>query len=106
MTRDEISQKVYAAISGIILRNGDDFIPEPASKLGDDLAFDELDVVELMLTLEDDFGIAIDDECISLGSNVADIDELITAILREKSEREARAPEIKAAWGDFPDDAQ
>jgi acyl carrier protein len=49
------------------------------TRLNDDLGFDELDRVELVMELEDEFGIAIDDET---ASSVKTVGEVIHAVSR------------------------
>ena len=49
------------------------------SKIVDDLGADSLDVVELLMTLEDEFGVAISDEEAVKIKTVADILNIVNA---------------------------
>ena len=59
MTEKEIFDRVVAIIQE---RQGDDFVVTEALSLKDDLDADQVDLMELVLTIEDEFGIEISDE--------------------------------------------
>ena len=59
MTQEEIYQKVVAIIQE---RQGTDFVVTPKLGLKDNLGADSVDLMEFILTLEDEFGIDISDE--------------------------------------------
>ena len=56
MTRDEIISKVAKAVGKIEAKMGS---IRPGVSFVDDLGFDSLDPTELIMMLEDDFGVAI-----------------------------------------------
>lgn len=55
------------------------------SKIVEDLGADSLDVVELLMTLEDEFGVAISDEDAVKIKTVADIANIINADNKEEN---------------------
>lgn len=55
------------------------------SKIVEDLGADSLDVVELLMTLEDEFGVAISDEDAVKIKTVADIANIINAENKEEN---------------------
>lgn len=50
---------------------------KPESKIVEDLGADSLDIVELLMTLEDEFGISVSDEKAAEMSTIADIEKVI-----------------------------
>ena len=54
------------------------------SKIVDDLGADSLDVVELLMTLEDEFGVAISDEEAVKIKTVGDIPNIVNGEAEEK----------------------
>lgn len=52
----------------------------PESKLVEDLGADSLDVVELLMTLEEEFGITVSDEQASKMLTIQDIEDVISQI--------------------------
>ena len=70
MTEKEIFDRVVAIIQE---RQGDDFVVTEALSLKDDLDADSVDLMEFVLTIEDEFGIEIDDEEIDNLQSVADV---------------------------------
>jgi acyl carrier protein len=72
--------KVKSLIASQLGISEDRIVPE--ARLIEDLGADSLDTVEMLMTLEDEFGIAIpDDEAVKL-KTVASIVELIDAKLQ------------------------
>ena len=51
---------------------------KPDSRLVEDLGADSLDVVEMIITLEDEFGITLPDEEVANMKTVADVTKYIT----------------------------
>jgi len=70
MTEKEIFDRVVTIIQE---RQGEDFVVTEALSLKDDLDADSVDLMEFVLTLEDEFGIEISDEEIDQLQSVADV---------------------------------
>ncbi|MDR3206717.1 MAG: acyl carrier protein [Oscillospiraceae bacterium] len=45
----------------------------PATSIADDLGADSLDVVELMMSIEEDFGVSIDEDAVRSFNTVGDV---------------------------------
>ena len=74
MTDKEIFDRVVTIIQE---RQGEDFVVTENLSLKDDLDADSVDLMEFVLTIEDEFGIEIDDEEIDNLQSVADVLEII-----------------------------
>ena len=70
MTEQEIFDRVVTIIQE---RQGEDFVVAENLSLKDDLDADSVDLMEFVLTIEDEFGIEIADEEIDLLQSVADV---------------------------------
>ena len=70
MTEKGIFDRVVTIIQE---RQGEDFVVTEALSLKDDLDADSVDLMEFVLTLEDEFGIEISDEEIDQLQSVADV---------------------------------
>ena len=70
MTDKEIFDRVVMIIQE---RQGEDFVVTENLSLKDDLDADSVDLMEFILTIEDEFGIEIDDEEIDNLQSVADV---------------------------------
>jgi len=70
MNQEQIFQKVTEIIQE---RQGEDFVVTEALSLKDDLDADSVDLMEFVLTIEDEFGIEISDEEIDNLQSVADV---------------------------------
>jgi len=77
MTEKEIFDRVVTIIQE---RQGEDFVVTEALSLKDALDADSVDLMEFVLTLEDEFGIEITDEEIDQLQSVADV----VAIIKDK----------------------
>ena len=67
-------QAIFDSIVTIIQeRQGDDFVVTENLSLKDDLDADSVDLMEFILTIEDEFGIEISDEEIDHLQSVADV---------------------------------
>jgi len=77
MTEKEIFDRIVTIIQE---RQGEDFVVTEALSLKDDLDADSVDLMEFVLTLEDEFGIEITDEEIDQLQSVADV----VAIIKDK----------------------
>ena len=74
MTEQEIFDRVVTIIQE---RQGEDFVVTENLSLKDDLDADSVDLMEFVLTIEDEFGIEIADEEIDHLQSVADVLEII-----------------------------
>ena len=70
MTDKEIFDRVVTIIQE---RQGEDFVVTENLSLTDDLNADSVDLMEFILTIEDEFGIEISDEEIDNLNSVADV---------------------------------
>lgn len=70
MTEQEIFDRIVTIIQE---RQGEDFVVTENLSLKDDLNADSVDLMEFVLTVEDEFGIEIGDEEIDNLQSVADI---------------------------------
>ncbi len=70
MTEQEIFDRVVTIIQE---RQGEDFVVAENLSLKDDLDADSVDLMEFVLTIEDEFGIEIADEEIDHLQSVADV---------------------------------
>ena len=70
MTDQQIFDRIVTIIQE---RQGEDFIVTENLSLKDDLDADSVDLMEFVLTIEDEFGIEIDDEEIDNLQRVADV---------------------------------
>lgn len=70
MTAQQIFDRVVTIIQE---RKGEDFIVTENLSLKDDLDADSVDLMEFILTIEDEFGIEISDEEIDNLHSVADV---------------------------------
>lgn len=74
MTDKQIFDRVVMIIQE---RQGEDFVVTENLSLKDDLDADSVDLMEFILTIEDEFGIEISDEEIDNLQSVADVLEII-----------------------------
>ena len=70
MTEQQIFDRIVTIIQE---RQGEDFVVTENLSLKDDLNADSVDLMEFVLTIEDEFGIEIDDEEIDNHQSVADV---------------------------------
>ena len=76
-----IEEKVHAAIGEVL--------EVPAKKIANDKAFvadlgaDQLDIVEILMTLEDTFDIAISDDAVEGLATVGQLVEVVTSLLQK-----------------------
>ena len=70
MTEQEIFDRIATIIQE---RQGEDFVVTENLSLKDDLDADSVDLMEFILTIEDEFGIEISDEEIDQLQSVADV---------------------------------
>ena len=74
MTEQAIFDRIVSIIQE---RQGEDFVVTENLSLKDDLDADSVDLMEFVLTIEDEFGIEIADEEIDHLQSVADVLEII-----------------------------
>lgn len=74
MTDQQIFDRIVTIIQE---RQGEDFVVTENLSLKDDLDADSVDLMEFILTIEDEFGIEIGDEEIDNLQSVADVLEII-----------------------------
>ena len=74
MTDQQIFDRIVTIIQE---RQGEDFVVTENLSLKDDLDADSVDLMEFVLTIEDEFGIEISDEEIDNLQSVADVLEII-----------------------------
>ena len=74
MTDQQIFDRIVTIIQA---RQGEDFVVTENLSLKDDLDADSVDLMEFILTVEDEFGIEISDEEIDHLQSVADVLEII-----------------------------
>ena len=82
MTEKEIFDRIVTIIQE---RQGEDFAVTEALSLKDDLDADSVDLMEFVLTLEDEFGIEITDEEIDHLQSVTDVIETIKGKIQPKA---------------------
>ena len=70
MTDQQIFDRIVTIIQE---RQGEDFVVTENLSLKDDLDADSVDLMEFILTVEDEFGIEISDEDIDELKNVSDV---------------------------------
>ena len=76
MTEKEIFDRIVTTIQE---RQGEDFVVTESLSLKDDLDADSVDLMEFILTLEDEFNIEISDEEIDQLQSVGDVVKIIQA---------------------------
>lgn len=74
MTEKEIFDRIETIIQE---RQGEDFVVTESLSLKDDLDADSVDLMEFILTLEDEFNIEISDEEIDQLQSVGDVVEVV-----------------------------
>ncbi|MCK4027646.1 acyl carrier protein [Streptococcus suis] len=82
MTREQVYQRVVAIIQE---EKGDDFQVQAESSLADNIAADSVEIMEFVLTLEDEFGVDVPDAAIERFEILADIVDFIWSQLKERS---------------------
>ncbi|MBO4108432.1 phosphopantetheine-binding protein [Streptococcus suis] len=82
MTKEQVYQRVVAIIQE---EKGDDFQVQAESSLADNIAADSVEIMEFVLTLEDEFGVDVPDAAIERFETLADIVDFIWSQLKERS---------------------
>ncbi|HFR3425839.1 TPA: phosphopantetheine-binding protein [Streptococcus suis] len=82
MTREQVYQRVVAIIQE---EKGDDFQVQAESTLADNIAADSVEIMEFVLTLEDEFGVDIPDAAIERFETLSDIVDFVYEELQKRS---------------------
>ncbi|HEM6339999.1 TPA: acyl carrier protein [Streptococcus suis] len=82
MTREQVYQRVVAIIQE---EKGDDFQVQAGSSLADNIAADSVEIMEFVLTLEDEFGVDVPDAAIERFETLSDIVDFIYEELEKRS---------------------
>ncbi|HEL1613445.1 TPA: acyl carrier protein [Streptococcus suis] len=82
MTREQVYQRVVAIIQE---EKGDDFQVQAESSLADNIAADSVEIMEFVLTLEDEFGVDVPDAAIERFETLADIVDFIYEEFKKRS---------------------
>ena len=91
MTEQQIFDRIVTIIQE---RQGEDFVVTENLSLKDDLDADSVDLMEFVLTIEDEFGIEIDDEEIDNLQSVADV----LAIIKNRNIRKSNMLVMLLFW--------
>ncbi|MCQ8261349.1 phosphopantetheine-binding protein [Streptococcus suis] len=82
MIREQVYQRVVELIQD---EKGEDFQVQPESTLVDNIAADSVEIMEFVLTLEDEFGVDVPDAAIERFETLEDIVDFIWSQLKERS---------------------
>ena len=82
MTEQQIFDRIVTIIQE---RQGEDFVVTENLSLKDDLDADSVDLMEFVLTIQDEFGIEISDEEIDNLQSVADVIKAIKEKIQKKA---------------------
>lgn len=82
MIREQVYQRVVVIIQE---EKGDDFQVQAESSLADNIAADSVEIMEFVLTLEDEFGVDVPDAAIERFETLADVVDFIAGELEERS---------------------
>lgn len=103
--------KVEAIIFSVICDHGldvgtvDEVMRQVASNMTlNELGMDDVDMFAVIHRVEQTFAIQIPDDCVTIESSASDIVSIVSDLLIEKAQREARADAISKAWSDYPAD--
>ncbi len=93
MKIEELKTKVITIIAEQLGKKVEEIKPE--LKIVDDLKVDDLDCVEIVMTLEEDFGIEIPDEDLDKITTVEDLTALVYSKLPEDKKTEPKSDDDK-----------
>ncbi|WP_029175793.1 phosphopantetheine-binding protein [Streptococcus suis] len=82
MTREQVYQRIIELVQD---EKGDDFVVLPESSLADNIAADSVEIMEFVLTLEDEFGVDVPDAAIERFETLSDVVDFIAGELEERS---------------------
>jgi acyl carrier protein len=78
MEKEKVSSQILNMLIKQLRKNPADVKME--SRIKEDLGADSLDVVEILMTVEDSFGITVDDEEIKTVKTVGDLIKMVDAL--------------------------
>lgn len=82
MTREAIFERISELIKTQLKRP--DLLITPETNLQDDLAIDSIDLMEFVISVEDEFGIDIPDQAIDEMTSMGDMLDYVAQRLRQK----------------------
>lgn len=82
MTREQVYQRIFELVQD---EKGADFVVLPESSLADNIAADSVEIMEFVLTLEDEFGVDVPDAAIERFGTLSDIVDFIYEELQKRS---------------------
>lgn len=82
MTREQVYQRIFELVQD---EKGADFVVLPESSLADNIAADSVEIIEFVLTLEDEFGVDVPDAAIERFGTLSDIVDFIYEELQKRS---------------------
>ncbi|MGT2743258.1 phosphopantetheine-binding protein [Streptococcus plurextorum] len=82
MTREQVYQRIIELVQD---EKGADFVVLPESSLTDNIAADSVEIMEFVLTLEDEFGVDVPDAAIERFETLSDIVDFIYEELEKRS---------------------
>ena len=82
MTREEVALAVVEAIKKVTMKN--DLVINADTDLKNDVGLDSLDTVELLMDLEDNYGVAIENEEAEGFRTLDDVVTMVEAKLKEQ----------------------
>ncbi|HGA1493650.1 TPA: phosphopantetheine-binding protein [Streptococcus suis] len=82
MTREQVYQRIIELVQD---EKGADFVVLPESSLADNIAADSVEIMEFVLTLEDEFGVDVPDAAIERFETLSDIVDFIHEELEKRS---------------------
>ncbi|MGU8056135.1 phosphopantetheine-binding protein [Streptococcus suis] len=82
MTREQVYQRIIELVQD---EKGADFVVLPESSLADNIAADSVEIMEFVLTLEDEFGVDVPDAAIERFETLSDIVDFIYEELEKRS---------------------
>ncbi|HEM3705263.1 TPA: acyl carrier protein [Streptococcus suis] len=82
MTREQVYQRIIELVQD---EKGDDFVVLPESSLADNIAADSVEIMEFVLTIEDEFGVDVPNAAIERFETLSDVVDFIAGELEERS---------------------
>lgn len=104
ITDDQITSIVFRIVSAQVEATGHYEGDKPAIAQNSsiaDLGLDELSTVEILMSIEETFGIELADDDVTLSSTIDGIAKLVSWTLHNTEARTSRAVSIRSAWSDF-----
>ncbi len=82
MNREQVYQRIIELVQD---EKGDDFVVLPELSLADNIAADSVEIMEFVLTIEDEFGVDVPDAAIERFETLSDVVDFIAGELEERS---------------------